>query len=585
MPIKVFNFKLPIKNQGSNPILSVVQGDVGGNKFVVSLTDNGRPFDLSGATSAKYTVLKEDNTVVAGASATIEDYGNGKVGFVLTDQAIAYPGTVQCQIEIYTGSVRMSSTTFAYEVTPDLLAQGDPASSTEFPILQQLIIDTSDLEEAVETAEAARVLAESGRIAAENTRVTAESARISAETTRTTAESGRVSAESARVTSETNRTSAENARSTAETARLSAETTRISNESGRGTAESARDTSETNRASAESIRVTNENSRITAESGRVTAENNRVTVENARAAAETGRTNAEGTRASNETTRQNNESTRQTNETTRESERNAFKVWETYNPLTTYQTLNKVVYSGSSYESLVDGNIGVTPGTDPAKWLLIAAKGSDGAGGDMFKGTYDTNNDGQVDAADTANAAPWAGITGKPDFDATYVKHSLATAVNDFLVASGVGAWVKKTVDEVKTILGLGSAAYTNSTDYATAAQGVKADAAETPAGAQAKVDALAGVGNTKTVKQLDDEAAAHTADNAAHGIVATAAPNKVLQLDSNSKLPASITGDAVTIGGLYFRNNAGSLEWSTDNATWSATGGSNGFEFGLPIL
>lgn len=40
---------------------------------------------------------------------------------------------------------------------------------------------------------------------------------------------------------------------------------------------------------------------------------------------------------------------------------------------------------------------------------------------------------------------------------------------------------------------------------------------AETPAGAQAKVDALAGVGNTKTVKQLDDEVTAHLADFAAH--------------------------------------------------------------------
>ena len=36
---------------------------------------------------------------------------------------------------------------------------------------------------------------------------------------------------------------------------------------------------------------------------------------------------------------------------------------------------------------------------------------------------------------------------------------------------------------------------------------------AETPEGAQAKVDALAGVGNTKTVKQLDDEVTTHEAD------------------------------------------------------------------------
>ncbi len=35
----------------------------------------------------------------------------------------------------------------------------------------------------------------------------------------------------------------------------------------------------------------------------------------------------------------------------------------------------------------------------------------------------------------------------------------------------------------------------------------------ETPAGAQAKVDALAGVGNTTTVKALDDEVTAYKAD------------------------------------------------------------------------
>lgn len=52
-------------------------------------------------------------------------------------------------------------------------------------------------------------------------------------------------------------------------------------------------------------------------------------------------------------------------------------------------------------------------------------------------------------------------LTGLEDDDHTqYIKHSLATAVSDFLVASGSGAFVKKTLAEVKTILGLGGAAY-----------------------------------------------------------------------------------------------------------------------------
>lgn len=67
-------------------------------------------------------------------------------------------------------------------------------------------------------------------------------------------------------------------------------------------------------------------------------------------------------------------------------------------------------------------------------------------------------------------------IGGLADDDHTqYIKHSLATAVSDFLVGAGTSTFtfVKKTLDEVKTILGLGSAAYTASTDYAVSAKGV----------------------------------------------------------------------------------------------------------------
>lgn len=52
-------------------------------------------------------------------------------------------------------------------------------------------------------------------------------------------------------------------------------------------------------------------------------------------------------------------------------------------------------------------------------------------GGDMLKSVYDTNDDGKVNAAATADAAPWAGITGKPA--------EFAPAAHDAaLVTSGV---------------------------------------------------------------------------------------------------------------------------------------------------
>lgn len=80
-----------------------------------------------------------------------------------------------------------------------------------------------------------------------------------------------------------------------------------------------------------------------------------------------------------------------------------------------------------------------------------------------------------------------------------YIKHSLATAVNDFLVASGVGVFVKKTLAEVKTILGLGSAAYTASTDYAVSSKGVtNGDSHDHNGGDGAQVDhgGLGGLGD-----------------------------------------------------------------------------------------
>ena len=47
-------------------------------------------------------------------------------------------------------------------------------------------------------------------------------------------------------------------------------------------------------------------------------------------------------------------------------------------------------------------------------------------------------------------------VDGVASVKTAYIKHSLATAENDLLVASGSGAFIKKTLNETKTILGFG---------------------------------------------------------------------------------------------------------------------------------
>ncbi len=81
---------------------------------------------------------------------------------------------------------------------------------------------------------------------------------------------------------------------------------------------------------------------------------------------------------------------------------------------------------------------GATEGAvSPAKVAAAIAALATG-GGDMIKANYDSNNDGKVDAADMADGAPWAGLTGVP---ATFVPSShshTASDVIDFSAAADV---------------------------------------------------------------------------------------------------------------------------------------------------
>jgi phage-related tail fiber protein len=61
-----------------------------------------------------------------------------------------------------------------------------------------------------------------------------------------------------------------------------------------------------------------------------------------------------------------------------------------------------------------------------------------------------------VDAGDAGTLAVIAAHAGAAAPHAGHVNHNLSTAINDFLVGSGIGTWIKKTAGEVQVLLGLG---------------------------------------------------------------------------------------------------------------------------------
>jgi len=108
---------------------------------------------------------------------------------------------------------------------------------------------------------------------------------------------------------------------------------------------------------------------------------------------------------------------------------------------------------------------------------------------------------------------------GAPGSDATVTTAAVRAAVpnivevaspaNDDFIQRVSGSWVSRTIAQVRTALGLGSAAYTDSTDYATAAQGID-ERVPTAAGISAKINAA----TSKTNPADNDEIG--TADSAA---------------------------------------------------------------------
>ena len=112
-------------------------------------------------------------------------------------------------------------------------------------------------------------------------------------------------------------------------------------------------------------------------------------------------------------------------------------------------------------------------GKVPVGQLPSSATGS----GDMVKSVYDLNADGIVNDSDKLGGIVASGYatSAQGTLATNAVPKGLATATDQVMVSTGIGVWAVKTLATFKTWLGLGSAAYTASTNYATSAQGTLA--------------------------------------------------------------------------------------------------------------
>jgi hypothetical protein len=175
-----------------------------------------------------------------------------------------------------------------------------------------------------------------------------------------------------------------------------------------------------------------------------------------------------------------------------------------------------------------------------------------GAGGDMFKAEYDTNDDGKVDVAESADAAPWLGITGKPaTFPPSGHAASHGSAGGDPVTPAAIGA---------ATAGHTHGSATTGAPGFMSAAD-------------KAKIDGLAAVALSGSYNDLSDAPAAppvgydayceieHTVGPSVQGGTFLSGDPQVCPLNlvvmNNSGLADGVllTGNTITVvpGGYYF--------------------------------
>ena len=172
MDYKEYNVDLQIKENHIDIVRGIVQFD-GANIFNLRLMDGIKPLNFSSYTHVEAFIKKPDETTISdliGIRLQETDPEKGKLSFLLNGQCTIIPGMYYLTIRIYDGKTVLSTARLNYYVTeanvPDVTEE-ELQSSTEWNSLVQIIAKWA----AVEVAEAQRVLAEQGRVAAEELRV------------------------------------------------------------------------------------------------------------------------------------------------------------------------------------------------------------------------------------------------------------------------------------------------------------------------------------------------------------------------------------------------------------------------------
>ena len=144
-----FYLSLDIHETNAQAALRVKKGDTA-RRLLISLTENGKPYDITADCSAVFTAKKPDGNLLYNACTVT---GN-RIVYPLTPQTTAAAGEVACELRLYgANSALITSPRFLLLVDDTVYSDGDVVESTsEFSALVQMLEAVKTLKAEIESA-------------------------------------------------------------------------------------------------------------------------------------------------------------------------------------------------------------------------------------------------------------------------------------------------------------------------------------------------------------------------------------------------------------------------------------------------
>lgn len=201
LPVLITRIDIDAGAERKNYLVQAKQGDKATRFVSVLIVEDGKEYAPPADADLIANFQKPDGKFAYNA-AKIDD-GN-RILVELTNQVLAVPGEVVCEVEIRAkdSSQVLTSCTFTVKVGRSNRNENAILSSNEMTAFDAKWATLNSSMEEYATAERLRAEAEQNRVNAENARVNAETARENAESARNNAETSRTKAETARQTAE-----------------------------------------------------------------------------------------------------------------------------------------------------------------------------------------------------------------------------------------------------------------------------------------------------------------------------------------------------------------------------------------------